>query len=238
MSMNLRFLAVAGVLALPPASGGAAMPDESRVFVSHRATADFALTADPDGPNWKGIPGVIADKDRRGQPVPGHRTEIRSRWTPGNLYLLFVSPFEQLNLRPNPSTDRETDKLWEWDVAEAFIGSDYKNIKQYKEFQVSPQGEWVDLHIDRGATPPLHDVGWNSSFEVKARVDQGRRIWVGEMRIPMKSIDPRPAAAGNEMRINLYRIQGPAPRKHVNWQPVNNESFHTPEAFGTLRLRD
>jgi hypothetical protein len=214
------------------------MPDESRVFISRRAPADFALTADPESPNWKGVPGIVADRDRRGQPVAGHRTEIRSRWTPGNLYLLYVAPYEQLNLRPNPSTDTETNKLWEWDVAEAFIGSDYQNIKQYKEFQVSPQGEWVDLHIDRGAQPALHDVSWNSNFEVKARVDPARKIWYGEMRIPMKSIDPRPAKSGHEMRANFYRIQGPEPRKHVNWQPVNNDSFHTPEAFGTLRLQD
>jgi hypothetical protein len=41
------------------------------------------------------------------------------------------------------------------------------------------------------------------------------------------------------MRINLYRIQGPpANRKHVNWQPVNRDRFHTPEAFGRLRLEN
>ena len=44
---------------------------------------------------------------------------------------------------------------------------------------------------------------------------------------------------GPEMRLNLYRCQGPPPdRKYINWQPVNNESFHTPEAFGRLRLQD
>jgi hypothetical protein len=41
------------------------------------------------------------------------------------------------------------------------------------------------------------------------------------------------------MRINLYRCQGKPPeRKLINWQPVNNDSFHTPEAFGRLRLQD
>jgi cellulose/xylan binding protein with CBM9 domain len=238
MNKSLALAALGASFALPPAPGGASMPDESRVFVSRRAPADFALTADPDAPSWKGITGVIADKDREGKPVPGHRTEIRSRWTPGNLYLLFSAPYEQLNLKPNPSTDTETDKLWDWDVAEAFIGTDFANIKRYTEFQVSPQGEWVDLHIDRGQQPPAHDVGWNSGYEVKARLDRDKRVWYGEMRIPMKAIDTRAPRSGLEMRINLYRIQGPAPRKHVNWQPVRNETFHTPEAFGTLRLQD
>lgn len=238
MNRSLPLVVLAGLAALPPAPGGAAMPDESRVFVSRRAPSDFKLTADPDAPHWKGIAPVVADKDRQGQPVPGHRTEVRSRWTPGNFYLLYTSPYEQLNLHPNPATDTETNKLWEWDVAEAFIGSDFANMKKYKEFQVSPQGEWVDLAIDLSAQPASYDPTWNSGFEVKARIDSAKRVWYGEMRIPMKAIDTRPAQAGREMRINVYRIQGPAPRKHVNWQPVMKESFHTPEAFGTLRLQD
>ncbi len=55
------------------------------VIVSHRAPSDWAPTADPEAPPWKGATGVWAEKDRRGEIVPGHRTEIRSRWTAGNL---------------------------------------------------------------------------------------------------------------------------------------------------------
>ena len=236
MNRSLAALAL-GVVAAPVLAGGASMPDD-RVFLSRRAPADFALTADPNARAWKDTKPVIAERDRQGQPVPGHRTEVRSRWTDANLYFLFTCPYEQLNLKPNPSTTTETNKLWEWDVAEVFIGTDFENVKRYTEYQVSPQGEWVDLFIDRGTQPAKHDVSWNSGFEVKARVDEARRIWYGEMRIPMKALDERAPKAGLEMRVNLYRIQGPAPRKHVNWQPVMNESFHTPEAFGTLRLAE
>jgi hypothetical protein len=207
------------------------------VFVSRRALSDFALTADPDKAPWKGVGGVFAEKDRQGQVVPNHRTEIRSRWTEKNLYLLFICPYEELYLKPEPSTKIETGKLWEWDVAEAFIGSDFENVKRYKEFQVSPQGEWIDLAIDLGAQPPAFDASWSSRFEVKARIDRDRRIWYGEMRIPIAAIDARPPQPGREMRINLYRIQGPPQRRTwINWQPVKRGSFHTPEAFGRLRL--
>jgi hypothetical protein len=69
-------------------------------------------------------------------------------------------------------------------------------------------------------------------------VDRDKRVWYGEMRIPMESIGIRGAKAGTEARINLYRCQDPPPnRKYINWQPVNNETFHTPEAFGRLRLQ-
>ena len=149
---------------------------QTDVLVSRRARSDFALTADPEAPPWKRVPGVIAERGRHGEIVAGHRTEIRSRWTAKNLYLLFVCPYEELSLKPDPSSAAETNKLWDWDVAEAFIGSDFQHVERYKEFQVSPQGEWVDLAIDRGTQPPSHDVGWNSGYEVKARLDRARRI--------------------------------------------------------------
>jgi hypothetical protein len=220
---------------LMPASGA---PAETSVIASHHVEADFALSADPNAAAWKGVAGVFAERDRRGELVPGHRTEIRSRWTPKNLYLLFVCPYEELYLKPEPSAVTETNKLWEWDVAEAFIGTDFQDIKKYKEFQVSPQGEWVDLAIDRGAQPPAHDTSWNSGYEAKARLDRDKRVWYGEMRIPLEALDVRAPKGGLEMRANFYRIQGPPPRKYVNWQPVNADSYHTPEAFGRLRLQD
>lgn len=211
--------------------------DEAGVAISHQAKADFKLTADPASAAWKKVPAFIMDKGRRGENMASHKTEIRSQWTAKNLYLLFTCPYEELNLKPNPTTTAETDKLWEWDVAEVFIGTDFNDIKHYTEFQVSPQGEWVDLDIDRKPNPPKHDVGWNSGYEVKARIDKAKKIWYGEMRIPMEKIDKRPAKAGNEMRINFYRIQAPKPnRVFVNWNPVNSDNYHTPEAFGRLKL--
>jgi len=211
--------------------------DEAGVAISHQAKADFKLTADPNSAAWKNVPGIIMEKGRRGESVANHKTEIRSQWTAKNLYLLFICPYENLHLKPNPTTTAETNKLWEWDVAEVFIGTDFDDIKHYTEFQVSPQGEWVDLDIDRKPNPPRHDVGWNSGYEVKARLDQAKKVWYGAMRIPMDKIDKRPAKVGNEMRINFYRIQAAPPnRVFVNWQPVNSDNYHTPEAFGRLRL--
>ena len=207
------------------------------IMQSKRAPSDVAPDTDPNSSFWRAAPAVFADRDSFGNAVPGHRTEVRSRWTANNLYLLFICPYEHLNLKPDPRTDTETNKLWTWDVAEAFIGSDFQNIRQYKEFEVSPQGEWVDLDID--LDKPHHEGGWtwNSGFTVAARIDPGPKVWYACMRIPYKSIDTRPAAAGNKLRINLYRSQGPK-SQHVAiaWQPTHKATFHAPEAFGTLEL--
>ena len=209
---------------------------EPGAIVSRYTATDFGLTANPNAPQWKNVPGVFAENGPHGEPVPGHRTEIRSRWTPQNIYFLFICPYEELNLKPNPSQKTETNHLWDWDVAEVFVGSDFKEITRYKEFEVSPQGEWVDLDIDR--VNPLPEGGWlwNSGFASKARVDAKNKIWYAEMQIPLKSIDSRPPAPGLEMRINFYRCQGREPRKYISWQPTGEANFHVPKAFGLLKL--
>jgi hypothetical protein len=207
------------------------------VMTSRHAAADFALSANPQAPQWKQAPAVLAENGPRGNPVPGYKTEIRSRWTDRNVYFLFICPYEQLHLKPHPSRTVETNKLWEWDVAEVFVGSDFEHINRYKEFEVSPQGEWVDLDIDTVHALPEGGWLWNSGFAVKSRIDARRKIWYGEMRIPLSAIDNRPPEPGRELRVNLYRCQGPGPdRKFISWQPTGEASFHVPAAFGLLRL--
>ena len=95
----------------------------------------------------------------------------------------------------------------------------------------------MDLAIDRTQTPAAHDVSWNSGYTVKARIAPDRKTWYGEMRIPLRALGLEAARPGLETRLNLYRLQGPeGDRKYINWQVVNGKSFHTPEAFGRLRL--
>lgn len=218
---------------------GFLMADGSGVIESHYSKSDFVLSADPNAKQWKSVKPVVADNDSFGKPAEGHRTEIRSRWTDKNLYFLFICPYKELYLKPDPSTTTETNKLWDWDVAEAFIGSDFQNIRHYREFQLSPQSEWVDLDIDRDHPKPEGGWHWNAEgYEVKARIDKDKKIWYGEMKIPVASVDSRPAKAGNEMRINLYRLQGPPPkRQFVAWQPTGQPNYHVPEAFGKIVLR-
>jgi hypothetical protein len=212
---------------------------ESRVFESKHTTQDIDPNTDPNSQFWHGAPAIIADRDPFGNVVTGHRTEVRSRWTTGNLYFLFICPYEQLNLKPQPRTDVETNRLWNWDVAEVFIGSDFQNIRRYKEFEVSPQGEWVDLDID--LNNPHHEDGWlwNSGFKVATRIDRSSKVWYACMRIPYPSIDVKPAAPGNILRVNFYRAQGPlAHHKAITWQPTHQATYHVPEAFGTLKLSE
>ena len=218
----------------------AALPlaaDGSGLILSKYVKGDFPLTTDPDAAVWKTATPVYAENGPKGDPTPGHRTEIRSRWSDQNLYFLFICPYEELHLKPNPTTTEETNKLWDWDVAEVFIGTDFQNIRHYTEFELSPQGEWVDLDINRDHPLPGGGWQWNSDFKVAARIDSDKKIWYGVMRIPIAKVDDRTPEPGREMRVNFYRIQGPGPqRKGIAWQPTNAPTYHVPEAFGRLKL--
>lgn len=207
------------------------------VIESVHANQDVPLHLDPTSDFWRASRAVYMEKDSFGKIVPRYRTEVRTRWTKSNLYFLFVCPYEELHLKPVPNTHKETNELWNWDVAEVFIGTDFTNIKHYKEFEISPQGEWVDLDID--LSKPHHEDGWtwNSGFEAKARIDEATHIWYGAMRIPLAAIDALPPIVGNTMRINLFRSQGPPPHQQaVTWQSPMRDSFHVPERFGLIRL--
>ena len=115
--------------------------------------------------------------------------------------------------------------------------TDFKDIKHYKEFEVSPQGEWIDLDID--LHKPHHEEGWkwNSGFNVSARIDRAAHVWYAAMTIPYSAIDTRQAAVGNILRINLFRSQGPPANRHeITWQAPMADTFHVPERFGLLQL--
>jgi hypothetical protein len=223
-------------LVLVLACSGMAICAGPAVIESMRAAEDVALETNPSSQFWRAARATYMEVDAHGNPVPEYRTEVRTRWTDKNLYFLYVCPYQQLNLKPNPQTSTETNQLWNWDVAEVFIGSDFRDIKRYKEFELSPQGEWIDLDID--LHNPHHEDGWtwNSGFEVSARIDQAAHVWYGAMRIPYSAIDPRSPAAGNRLRVNLFRSQGPPPQKQVTWQAPMSDSFHVPERFGLLKL--
>jgi len=232
---SLRAYSVVALALLVSLISVGAHTEEPAVFVSTMATHDVNLTEDPTSEFWRSPAPIIVNRTRNGE-LAGVAMEVRSRWTSRYLYLLFICPYEELNLKPSPDTTKETNELWNWDVAEVFIGSDFEDIKRYKEFEVSPQGEWVDLDIDLHS--PKHETGWvwNSGFEHTARIDRSKRVWYAAMKIPFNAIGSSPVA-GTTFRVNLFLTQGP-PNRHtaVCWRPTMSATFHVPERFGLLRL--
>jgi len=214
-------------------------PQEEAVFPSYYAEKDVEPSADPDSAFWKGIRGVIVDKSILGPAVPQYRAEVRSRWTNRHVYFLFAGPYEKLTLKSNPDVAVETYRLWEKDCFEVYLGADFEQIHRYREFQMSPAGEFLDLDIDASRPKPGFngEDKWNSGMKVKARIDAVKKVWYGEMKIPLAAVDVRPASVGNEMRINLFRQDDAPPnRKFLAWQVTGVWNPHHPDKFGILRL--
>lgn len=169
---------------------------------------------------------------------PHLKTEVRGFWTDKDLYLLFQCPYTVLNLFLPADNRKKRVGLWDRDVVEMFLGDDWTNIRHYREFEIAPTGDWIDLAID--LDHPNEDHSWRSGWETKARIDEGRKIWYAAARIPLRAISNQPVQDGTKWRANLYRIDGLGadPQRHfLCWQPTcvqNRDPNHVPEHFGTL----
>lgn len=120
------------------------------------------------------------------------------------------------------------------------MGSNLEHINLYNEFQVSPQGEFLDLKIDSLSKRPGHgdEWLWDSGFEVKSCLDRKNKMWYAEMRIPIKAFFEESPEAGDEMRVNVYRLGGPEAKRDffLAWRPTGVWNPHRPQKFGILRL--
>jgi hypothetical protein len=201
-----------------------------------RPTASFSipyvkspqeLNSDPRSATWK-----------RELEYPDLKTEIKAFWTDTDLYLLFVCPYRTLNVFLPPQNDKERDKLWDKDVVEMFLGDDWENIRHYREYEIAPTADWVDLAIDldhRG-----QGEAWQSGWKLTARIDEKAKTWYAACQIPLKSVSEKEVKQGTKWRANLYRIDGGGSdpqRRFMCWQPTcagKRDSNHVPENFGAL----
>ena len=203
------------------------------------ATGHPELTLDPELDVWKKAALLSMDKDSSRQiRYPEAKTEIRAFWTDSDIYFLFRCHYIVLNLFVPAKNDAPRVGLWDRDVVEMFLGDDWTNIRHYREFEIAPTGDWIDLAIDLDHT--VNERSWRSGWQTMARVDEPRKVWYAAARIPLSSISRMPVQDGTKWRMNLYRIDGLGPdsqRRFICWQPTcvqNRDPNHVPEHFGTL----
>jgi hypothetical protein len=210
----------------------------AELSIPHVAGAP-ALSTDPSTDVWRRAQAASIVRDcTRTTGYPDLATEVRGFWTDTDVYFLFVCPYRSLNLFLPAQPDRPRHGLWDRDVVELFLGDDWTNIRRYREFEIAPTGDWIDLAIDldrRGPGPP-----WSSGWQAIARIDAAARRWYAACRIPLRSVSDKAVVAGTRWRANLYRLDGEGPdsvRRFMCWQPTcvtNRDPNHVPENFGTL----
>ena len=171
-------------------------------------------------------------------PDPARPTEVRVLWTPLTLYLRFDCGYRELFIFEASEPNGRRDHLWDRDVAEAFLQPDPSRPRYYKEFEVSPNGMWIDLNIAPRDVFPEGRSDLKSGLMRSVSLDPEQRTWAAELAVPMKALTANfdPATV---WRANFYRVEGPQePRFYSAWQPTNTPqpNFHVPRAFGKLRF--
>jgi len=164
---------------------------------------------------------------------PHRQTEVRLLWTPEFLYVKFIARYRRISVFDDAEPGGRRDKLWDRDVVEVFLQPDPQQPRRYKEFEVSPNGFWIDLEIANGSLQHI-----KSGLQRRVNIDEPKKTWTAELAVPMKSLTQTfdPASL---WRVNFFRVEGPTePRFYSSWQPTNTPqpNFHVPERFGYLKF--
>ena len=209
-------------------------PPPQAEVVAVQVSRAIPLDAAHPAKEWDTATPAVFDSDWQGQnPDPQRRTEVRVLWTSEMLYLRFVCRYRTLDVFSDSDSNGRRDHLWDRDVAEAFLQPEPERPHFYKEFEIAPNGMWIDLDISPG---PLADL--KSGLQRSVSLDERQHTWTAELAIPMRSLTPN-FDPKRVWHANFYRVEGDTePRAYLAWQPTNTPqpNFHVPSAFGTLRF--
>jgi alpha-galactosidase len=236
----VKYLMLLGCLVVAPAimsqttaaqANCSQMPDE---VVAGFAPRDIPLDAAHPAKDWEAANPVSFCSDWSGENSdPARMTTVRALWSRATLYLRFECKYRELTTFSDAGPNGRRDHLWDRDVAEAFLQPDPSQPRFYKEFEVAPNGFWIDLDIS-----PQGGVDLKSGLRRSVSLDEHNHRWAAEMAIPMKALtqdfDPNLV-----WRANFYRCEGPKePRAYLAWRPTGTPkpNFHVPSAFGKLRF--
>ena len=203
-------------------------------IVATRVNREIELNAAHPAPEWQKATPAVFCADWQGQNAnPARETQVRVLWSQQILYLRFACRYQELFLFSDSDPNGRRDHLWDRDVAEVFLQPDPSRERYYKEFEVSPNGMWVDLDIFSGGRADL-----KSGMTRSVVLDEASHCWTAELAIPMRSLT---ASFDSKAvwRANFFRVEGmKEPRHYMAWQPTHSAqpNFHVPGAFGRMRF--
>lgn len=204
--------------------------------VAWRLTSQLEHDGFPSPAEWNHAPAYRFENDWQGKnPDPQRATEVRLIWTPDALFIRFVANYRTISVFPDSRADGWRDEMWDRDVAEVFLQPDASDPWIYKEFEVSPTGQWIDLALSHGEKSDL-----KSNLKRRVVLNDKAKKWTAELMIPMTSLTPH-FDPSKPWRANFYRIEGESePRFYAAWSPTYTPqpSFHQPDFFGHLRFAE
>jgi hypothetical protein len=168
----------------------------------------------------------------------GRHFEARLLWSDTALYVKFsASQSGPLVVSEKADVTQKTIGLWERDVCEIFVAPDASRRNKYFEFEVAPNGEWLDLGIEILASLERRtDWDYTSGMTSAATIEKDKIVMA--IKIPWEAFGARPRV-GDVWLGNLFRCVGEGPiRGYLAWRPTETEmpNFHVPERFGEFRF--
>lgn len=187
---------------------------------------------------WNKAKTVTIDKYWSGKNAPKNR-EFKTKilWSETAIYVRFeANQSEPLVVSETPNLTSKTRGLWDRDVCEIFLAPNAKEFRKYFEFEIAPNGEWIDLGIYQKPDERITDWDYVSGMQSKSIIGKDK-IWMA-IKIEWKAFG-KTAKAGDVWLGNIFRCVGEGEtRGYLAWSPTltKTPSFHVPEKFGEFEF--
>jgi alpha-galactosidase len=204
-------------------------------IVANEFIGDLGSDGFPGAHGWSIANPIRFATDWQGKNEDSAReTQVRALWNTQSLFLKFDCRYRTLTIFESSDASGRRDQLWDRDVAEVFIQTDPHQPRRYLEFEVSPNGMWIDLLISpEGKSDP------QSGMKSRVVIHESEKLWTALLALPIDSL-VRHFAPDLEWRVNFFRVEGTAEaRFYSSWRPTYTPQpdFHVSEAFGLLRFQ-
>ena len=187
---------------------------------------------------WKAANEILIDKYWSGENAPvGRRFKAKLLWSKTALYVRFeANQTEPPVVSDAPNLENKTKGLWDRDVCEIFLAPNKAEFRKYFEFEIAPNGEWIDLGIHQKPDERITDWDYHSGMQSKAVIEKGKTF--AAIKVEWRAFGTTPNA-GDVWLGNIFRCVGAgATRGYLTWQPTltKEASFHVPEKFGEFEF--
>lgn len=211
---------------------------ENRIKIAH-IKEDFSID-ELENKNWQAASETEIKKYWSGENAPaGRHFRARILWSDSALYVRFeANQAEPLIVSETPNLKSKTVGLWDRDVCEIFVAPDKNEPRKYFEFEIAPNGEWIDLGIYQKPNERITDWNYNSGMQSAARIEKGKLTMA--IKIGWKAFGKTPGA-GDIWLGNLFRCIGAGKiRGYLTWSPTETKEpdFHVPEKFGEFEFAE
>lgn len=212
------------------------MSDEKRIGIG-RVEEDFSVK-ELNHKSWKNADEISINKYWSGESAPaGRHAKAKLLWSDSALYVRFeASQTEPLVVSKKPNLKSKTRGLWDRDVCEIFLAPDKNKPQRYFEFEIAPNGEWIDLAIVQLPGKRETDLEYQSGMQSSAKIEKGKILMA--IKVDWKAFGKTPKA-GDVWLGNLFRIVGRGKtRGYLTWQPTKTPepNYHVPQAFGEFEF--